>query len=90
MGIAAVQTLLQRTPLRVILLPLLGVAWSERAVALVGFAVAGAALNFLPMTAESMRTVILDKATSWSERDRDAAIAALDAGIEVGRTAPVA
>ncbi len=67
-----------------------GIAKEAGAVRSMNFAVCGAALNFLPMTAESMRAVILEKAITWTERDRDAAIAALDAGIEVGRTTPVA
>ena len=55
----------------------------------VNFAVAGAALRFLPMSADSLRGAILEKATRWSDRDRDAAIAAVDAGLAVGEGATV-
>jgi Pyruvate/2-oxoacid:ferredoxin oxidoreductase gamma subunit len=49
------------------------------------FAVAGAALHHLPVALETLRAVVLEKAERWSERDRKAALAALEAGYLAGQ-----
>ncbi len=58
------------------------------------FVMAGAAAAFLPIDPETMRACILEKSKHWAEKDRAAAIKALDAGLEIGcaaggKSAPV-
>jgi len=69
-----------------------GIAKEAGSVRSMNFAVAGAALQFLPLSPDSMRAVILEKAVGWTDRDRDAALAALAAGLalEAGEVAGTA
>jgi indolepyruvate ferredoxin oxidoreductase beta subunit len=54
------------------------------------FAVAGAAIAYLPITLESLEACILEKSARWKDRDRNAAIAAIKVGFALGTEAAAA
>lgn len=54
------------------------------------FAVAGAAVAYLPISLESLEFCVREKSVRWKDRDRDAAIAAMKAGFELGLEAHAA
>ncbi len=64
-----------------------GIAKAAGSVRAENFAVAGAAAAFMPIQPETLRACILEKAVRWKERDRNAALAALDEGLALGREA---
>ncbi len=64
-----------------------GIAKEAGAVRAENFAVAGAAVAYLPIKPESIEACIIEKSARWKERDREAAIAALHAGYKLGKEA---